>query len=156
MRVEAGYLVLGHFGRAPIRVHWSMPIGAFILCGFAFAPGAWLGFLIIILLHELGHALMARAVGCEVYSIDAHAIGGSCEIAGVVTTKQRGLIAWGGVLGQLAALISVPVWSALLPSWPVVAQLISVLTTTNLIIMALNLLPVRPFDGADAWQLFRR
>lgn len=156
MRVQSGYLVIGHFGRAPVRVHWSMPVGAFILCGFAFVPGAWLGFLILILAHELGHALFAKALGCEVFSIDAHAVGGFCEITGYVTGKQRSLIAWGGVLAQLAVLLTVPLLSLLLPAWPFVVQLLSVLTTTNLILIALNLLPVWPFDGAEAWRLFRR
>jgi Zn-dependent protease len=43
-----------------------------------------------------------------------------------------------------------------LPSWDIARQFTSTLTTTNLIVIALNLLPVRPFDGAEAWQLFRR
>ncbi|MDI1442694.1 hypothetical protein [Polyangium sp. 6x1] len=30
------------------------------------------------------------------------------------------------------------------------------LTTTNLMLMALHLIPARPFDGAEAWRLFRR
>ena len=156
MRFRDGYLVIGHLGRAPIRIHWSTPIGAFILCGFAFAPGAWLGFLVLVLAHELGHALVARAFGCEVFSIDAHAAGGHCEIAGDPTSKQSAMIAWGGVLAQLAILITSPIWSRLLPSWGIARDFTSTLTTTNLVVLALNLLPVRPFDGAEAWRLFRR
>jgi stage IV sporulation protein FB len=156
MKFRNGYLTLGHFGGAPIRIHWSTPVGAFILCGFSFSPGGWLGFLILVLVHELGHAVLARALGCHVVSIDTHAIGGVCAYTGDVTSRQAAIIAWGGVLAQAAVLVTAPLWSKLLPSWGFAAQLTSVLTTTNLIMIALNLLPVRPFDGADAWRLFRR
>lgn len=156
MRYRDGYLVIGHFGDAPIRVHWSMPISAYVLCGFGFVPGAWLGFLLLILLHELGHAFLARAFGGHVVSIDAHAVGGSCAWGGDISYKQRAMVAWGGVLAQLAVLITSPLWSKLLPSWSFFQDFASVLTTTNLVLIALNLIPVRPFDGAEAWQLFRR
>lgn len=131
MRIRDGYLVIGRFAGAPIRVHWSMPIGAFILCGFAFAPGAWFGFLLLVLVHELGHALFARAFGCQIFSIDAHAMGGHCEIAGDhLTSKQCAVIAWGGVLAQLAVLLTSPIWSRLLPSWDVARQFTSTRTST--------------------------
>ncbi|MDI3288474.1 hypothetical protein [Polyangium sp. 15x6] len=156
MRVRDGYLVIGHFGRAPIRIHWTMPLGAFVLCGLRFAPGAWLGFLILVLVHELGHALLARAVGGYVASVDVHAVGGSCEWGGDVTMKQRAIVAWGGVLAQLAVLLTAPVWSSVLPSGGFFGEITTALTTTNLMLIALNLIPAPPFDGAEAWRLFRR
>ena len=156
MRVRDGYFVIGHFRRAPIRIHWSMPLGAFVLCGFSFAPGAWLGFLILVLVHELGHALLAGAVGGHVFSIDVHAAGGSCDWTGEVTMKQRAIVAWGGVLAQLAVLLTAPLWSSVLPSGGFGGALTSTLTRTNLVLIALNLIPTPPFDGAEAWRLFRR
>ncbi len=155
-RIRDGYLEIGRFGSAPVRVHWSAPVAAFVLAGFAFAPGAWLGFVLLILAHELGHAALARYYGCHVISIDAHALGGTCMFHGHVTGRQSSIIAWGGVLAQLAILVTSPLWSRLLPSWHVFAQLTYTLTATNLILMVLNLIPVRPFDGAEAWQLLRR
>jgi len=156
MRFRDGYLVIGRFGDAPVRIHWTTPICAFVLCGFEFVPGAWLGFVLLILLHELGHALVARKLGCYVVSIDAHALGGSCGFGGDVTRREHAMIAWGGVLAQLVVLVSSPLWSRLLPSWSFFMDLQSVLIRTNLVLIALNLIPVRPFDGADAWNLFRK
>ena len=54
-----GYLTLARFRGAPVRVHWSTPIGALFFTRFAFLPGAWLGFFLLLLLHELGHLLAA-------------------------------------------------------------------------------------------------
>jgi len=157
MRFRDGYLRVGRFGRAPVRIHWSTPVGALVLSGFSFAPGAWLGFLVLILAHELGHALLVRAFRHQVVSIDVHALGGVCAWDGsYATRRQRAFIAWGGVLAQLAILLSAPLWSRLLPSWGVAGQLQSTLTATNLLIIVLNLLPMRPFDGAEAWRVFRR
>lgn len=155
-RFQNGYLQIGRFGQAPIRIHWSAPVAAFVLSGFAFAPGAWLGFLVLILAHELGHALLARRFGCYVVSINIHALGGECAYAGGVTSRQSAIIAWGGVLAQLALLLTVPIWSSLLPSWRIFADLAYTLTRTNLILIALNLIPVRPFDGAEAWRVLAR
>jgi len=155
MRIQQGHLVLGHFGRAPVRIHWSMPLGAFVLSGLQFAPGAWLGFLILVLVHELGHALLARAVGGHVVSVDVHAVGGHCAWSGDVTARQYALVAWGGVLAQLAVLLTAPLWSSFLPVWGFFGQLTTALTTTNMLLIALNLIPAPPFDGAEAWKLLR-
>jgi len=156
MQIREGFLVLGHLGRAPIRVHWTTPIVAFVLTGFSFVPGAWLGFLVLVLVHEIGHALAARSVGGHVISINAHGLGGTCEWYGDVTARQRALIAWGGVIAQAALFIAASFASLVLPSWGFLGQIMYTLTATNLILIAINLLPIRPLDGAEAWKLFRR
>ena len=74
--MEGGYFRIGRFGGAPVRIHWSAPIGAFAFCGFGFFPGAWAAFLLLILIHELGHAIMVRSFGLHVVSVDVHGLGG--------------------------------------------------------------------------------
>lgn len=156
MQFREGFLVLGHLGRAPIRVHWTTPIVAFVLTGFSFVPGAWLGFLLLVLVHEIGHAIAARSVGGEVVSINAHGFGGTCEWYGDVTARQRAIVAWGGVLAQGVLLIGAQIASFILPSWGFLGQFMYTLTATNLMLIVVNLLPIRPLDGAEAWKLFKR
>jgi stage IV sporulation protein FB len=144
MQFRDGFLVLGHLWRAPIRVHWSTPIVAFALTGLSFVPGAWIGFLVLVLVHEIGHAVAARSFGAHVVSVNAHGLGGTCEWYGDVTLKQRAIIA----VARFAAVV--------LPSWGLLGQLMYTLTATNLILIVINLLPIRPLDGAEAWKLFRR
>src|SRR5262245_31795457 len=58
MTMESGFLHLGRFRGVPLRMHVLAPLGALFFSGFRFEPGAWLGFVLIILLHEIGHALL--------------------------------------------------------------------------------------------------
>jgi stage IV sporulation protein FB len=156
MQFRDGFLVLGHLGRAPIRVHWTIPIVAFALTGFSFVPGAWLGFLLLVLVHEIGHAVAVRYVGGNVISSNAHGLGGTCEWYGDVTARQRAIVAWGGVAAQGALYFAARFTSFLIPSWGFFGQFMYTLTATNLIMIVINLLPIRPLDGAEAWKIFQR
>jgi Zn-dependent protease len=155
--LENGYLTLGRFHGARVRVHWSTLLGMLVLTRFHIAPGAWLGFLVVVLVHELGHATLAHRLGMEVVALDVHGLGGQCTYAGLPTSKQQATIAWGGVLAQSALLVASLVVVSIL-GWPrggQLGELCYALTWTNAGVIALNLLPIPPLDGADAWTLFR-
>jgi len=161
--MESGYLKLGRFGRAPIRVHWTAPLGAFVFSWFRFAPAAWAAFVVLILIHELGHAILVRRFGLVLESVDVHGFGGVCRYHGTPPPLRRSIIAWGGVLGQAALLaIASVVWLLLPPLASPIAndivhgQLLDTFLRANLIVMAINLLPIPGFDGAEAWKLFGR
>jgi Zn-dependent protease len=121
------------------------------------SPPACAGLLLTLLVHELGHALLVWRFHLAVLSIDVHGLGGACRWTGPATDVQRALVAWGGVLAQLLlvtsleliARLNIAVGSALL------AEMLSYMTAINLVIILLNLLPIPPLDGAQAWQLFR-
>ncbi|MFO0551048.1 MAG: hypothetical protein U0271_21845 [Polyangiaceae bacterium] len=146
---------LGRLGGVPVRVHWSIVLGALIFTSFRLAPGAWLGFLVIILAHELGHAAVVRWTRQRVLGIDIHALGGECRWYGNATPLQRSAIAWGGVWAQLALFVAaIPVmvlFGARLGSFGY--DLFYQLTWGSLWLAALNLVPVRPLDGVEAWKL---
>ncbi len=154
--MEGGFFRIGRFGNAPVRIHWSAPIGAFFFSGIGFYPGAWAAFILLILVHELGHALMVRAFGLHVVSIDVHGLGGVCQHIGTTTPIGRSLIAWGGVFGQAVILAIALILKLVLP--PIgnvyLAQAMSTFIGTNLWLMAVNLVPIPGFDGAEAWKLF--
>jgi Zn-dependent protease len=158
MIFRSGYLVIGRYHDAPMRLHWTVPIGAYLLTGADYVPGAWIAFVLLVLIHEFGHAALVRAFGLRVVSIDLTGIGGQCEWSGNATERQRATIAWGGVLAQLAALLVAPLLASLFPrpAPPFVAQMIATFGRTNLLLILLNLLPVKPLDGAEAWRIFWR
>jgi len=160
MNVKSGYLELGRLWGAPIRLHWSLPLGALVFTGLRIAPGAWLGFALLILVHELGHALAVMGAGQRVVAVDVLGIGGLCRFEGHPTLGQRVLIAWAGVLAQAAlGLATLAAWRFLgPPSSDFQADLVYAFTRTNLELILLNLLPVPPLDGVEAWgvlKLFR-
>lgn len=154
MQWNNGYLTLGRAAGAPVRVHWTLPLGALFFSRFTWSPGFWLGFFLLILAHELGHALLVRRAGGRVTEIIVHGIGGECRHTGGVSELDQAVIAWGGVLAQAVLLVVALVvrWTVGVTS-PFMAQLQSVWVDSNLTLMAINLLPIGPLDGATAWKL---
>lgn len=154
---ESGFLTLGRFRGIPVRVHWTTPLGALLFTGFSFAPVAWLAFFLLVLVHELGHAAMVRRYRHRVLSVEVTGFGGLCRWAGNATPYERGAIAWGGVLAQMALLVATLgyVMLAGAPRTFVGADLYEVFVGTNLRLALLNLLPMPPLDGAEAWPFLR-
>jgi Zn-dependent protease len=136
-------------------VHWTLPVAAFIFGHARIVPGFWLGFFLLVLIHEFGHAILVRRHRYEVVSIDVHGLGGVCRWRGEPSDLHRAQIAWGGVLAQAAALI-VAIGVLLLAGEPhsrFTADLANAFTRANLWLIGLNLIPVPPLDGAEAWKL---
>lgn len=153
--MKSGYLWIGRFRGAPIRLHWTVPIGIFVFSGLRFAPGAWLGFVLLILVHELGHALAVAHARLPVTSVEVLGFGGLCHWSGYPTPRQRVLIAWGGVLAQaaLAAVTFAAVLTLGRPAQPFAADLVDAFLRTNLWLMLINLMPIPPLDGVEAWGI---
>lgn len=153
--MNRGFWTIGRLAGAPIRLHWTLPLGALVMSRFTFAPAYWLGFVLLILIHELGHALIVLRYRLGLQEIMVHGVGGYCAHDPARTRFQDSAIAWGGILGQLAALL---VTGALLlvlgpPTSVHTAQLAHVFTETNLFLIAINLIPIEPLDGRKAWPL---
>lgn len=155
---SSGFFEVGRLAGAPLRVHWTTPIGLFILTHFSFNPLVWAALLLVIVVHELGHAFLARRYGLRLVSIDITAVGGVCRLEGNPSRREASIVAWGGVLAQAALLVAALLVRGVISvvTFGLLDCVFDTLITTNLIVMALNLLPVRPLDGADAWRLFTR
>ncbi|MBX2810553.1 MAG: M50 family metallopeptidase [Myxococcales bacterium] len=149
----AGYIVVGHDEKVPIKLHWTLFVAALAVGGWN--PGAWLGFLVVVVAHEMGHALMVYRLGGQVCGFVVQGIGGYCDWYGPISPKGRAAIAWGGTLGQLGLLFLTLVWLQMYqPITPFVIGMIRVLTWTNVVIVGVNVLPLPPFDGHEAWKFF--
>lgn len=152
---STGYWTVGRIRGAPVRVHWSAPIGAVAFTGFSWSPGLWAGFFLLVILHELGHAAIVRHFGYQVVAVRVHAFGGDCQWAGDPTRAEDAAVAWGGVLAEgvlwVAATIAVLVFG--FPTSPVLASLAITFTSTNARMIVFNLLPIPPLDGHRAWPL---
>lgn len=154
--MEGGYLTIMRVRGVPVRLHWTLPLGALLFSGGRVAPGLWLGLVLVVALHEAGHALVVHRAGLVNLGVDLTGFGGRCRWAGYPSEIQRALVAWGGVLAQLALLVVtlVSVWIVGSPEAPFLSDLVHAFSTTNAILIALNLIPLKPFDGAEAWPLF--
>jgi Zn-dependent protease len=154
--MERGYLTLFRVRGVPVRAHWTLPLGALLLSGGRVAPGLWVGVLLVVALHEVGHALLVHRFGLVNLGLDLTGFVGRCRWAGHPSEVQRAAIAWGGVLAQLALLIPAIAVALFvpLPQSAFLADLLEAFTRTNAILIAFNLIPIKPLDGAEAWPLF--
>ena len=155
--MSQGYFYLGRpvLG-IPLRVHWSLVFLIFLLGGPANPhPVRWGAVVFLILAHEYGHALVARWTGALPFSIELHGFGGLCRWDGHVSPIGRACIAWGGIWAQAIILISAIVIGAVFepPETTLLGQILLVFVVSNFIMAALNLIPIPPLDGAEAWML---
>lgn len=103
-----------------------------------------------ILLHELGHAVVARRHGVEIEEIDLWLLGGVARMSSYPKTAEdelRFALAGPGVTLAIASLFAL-VAAALPASTPdAVTALVSYQLFVNVAILAFNLLPAFPLDG---------
>jgi stage IV sporulation protein FB len=153
-----GYLLLGEVNHAALRIHFLTPVGALLVSGGSVDGPKWLAYFFLVLLHEFGHAIAVWRGGLRVLAIDVLPIGGLCRYAGIATPLQESVIAFAGVWAQLLAFaVAWPLHRYFGPAMSSqVRDFVWVFTTPNLIIAAINLIPIPPLDGADAWALFPR
>jgi Zn-dependent protease len=101
--------------------------------------------------HVAGHALLLIGTRLAVGGVMLHGLGGELLGEGEVTPLRRSLIALGGVLGQVALLCG-----ALLAAHVLPPELSEAFVRRNGIMLLLNLVPMRPLDGAQGWRLIPR
>jgi Zn-dependent protease len=145
---------LGRVAGIDLFLHPSfliLPLMVVLGGGDAFSMVVILGVFACVVLHELGHALMARRYGIGTADITLYPIGGVARL----DRMPRGagpemLIALAGPavnLGIAAALWSVLTVSGASLGATVLGAMIENLLSINLMLFAFNMLPVFPMDG---------
>lgn len=145
---------------ARLHLHWSaLALAAALLALWMRQPAQALeavaSYFGLLLLHEIGHAAMARRLGYRATDIRLGFMHGLCETEAPDTARDDALLAWGGVLAQLAvalpliALAQVPGVAAL----PGVGIPVAVFGYLSLLVALFNLTPAASLDGAKAWRL---
>jgi hypothetical protein len=108
----------------------------------------------VIVGHQLGHALAVAAAGGRLLGLDTTGVGGSCRWRGAGSVLERAWVAWGGMLMQAVLLGLALAFADSLAASPVGGQLRFCFVELNLALLAINLLPLPPLDGALAWRIF--
>jgi stage IV sporulation protein FB len=133
----------------PIRLHWSLLLGGFLFCAAQPRPLLLLGYVLLLFAHVLGHLLATAGTRLRISAVMLHALGGELLGEGEVSPVRRSVIALSGTLAQLAVLAV-----AIRVAMP--ADLHDAFTRRNGVMLLLNLVPIKPLDGAQAWRLPRR
>lgn len=157
--MNGSYQIGTAFG-IPIRIHWS-----FVLILFLFLSWGqlWLALPLFgsVLLHELGHSLVAQRFGVRVVDITLWPLGGMARLASMPeSSKVEALVAIAGpavnavltVLSGIGFLLSVFLVPAL-------AIFFVQLAWINLTLGVFNLVPAFPMDGGRvlrAWLARKR
>lgn len=105
-----------------------------------------------VLLHEISHALAARAFDMPVSSINLHFLGGATEIEGEAETPWREFVI--AVVGPLTSIaVGAAAWLALDLFEPGLLRFtVASLAGANIVVGALNLVPGLPLDGGRVLQ----
>ena len=125
-----------------------------------------LSFFASVILHELGHALMARRHGLEVAGIDLWALGGLTRMRELPRTAGAQLqVAIAGPLVTLAVIVVATVAGNLVSPGASFTEIatgtgsatpafvwLSWLATVNLFVLVFNLIPAFPLDGGQIAQ----
>jgi Zn-dependent protease len=147
---------VGSVGQIPIRVHLTfLMLLAWLL--FSNTSGAPLretlfviAVFVCVLLHELGHALVAKRFGVETKDITLYPFGGIAAIVSQPTPKAELAIALAGPIVNFAIAGAMYPWIAIpdfAKSESLDMSLPARLFFTNLALAIFNLLPALPMDG---------
>jgi Zn-dependent protease/CBS domain-containing protein len=129
------------------------------------APFLWLlalltalGFFVCILLHEMGHAVVARKVGIPMNGITLFVFGGVAEMGGEPATPlQEFFMAIAGPLVTVVLIVFFGLLALLgyLFDWAEPAQLVCrYLTGINVVVLLFNMVPAFPLDGGRVLRSF--
>ena len=101
-----GYVRVARIDGMGIDVHWSCFIGGVVLSApSSFNPRLMLplivGYLLVILVHEMGHAIAARSQGLPVYGIRLRGMGGHCVTGVTAGARATFIVFSAGLFAQL-------------------------------------------------------
>lgn len=152
-----GRFYLGHIGKVPIYAAFDaifLVIFVFLFIGQNMSIDQILLVLIAlvmtVLLHELGHALVAMAVGMHGVSITITGLGGLCSYSGERHPKQELVISMAGPATNL--LVAWITWLFLsngMPADETLRFLVGYFWLWNLWLGIFNSLPIFPLDGGQ-------
>ena len=112
---------------------------------------AAIAFFACIVLHELGHAVVARARGMTISGVTLFLFGGVAELAGEppsAATEFLMAIAGPAVSLVLGIVFGLSAWIGYHGGWaPPVVTVLGYLGFINLLVLAFNLVPAFPLDG---------
>lgn len=160
-----GYVRVARIGGASLDVHWSCFIGGVVLSAPAsFDPRLMLplivGYLLVVLVHEMGHAIAARSQGLPVYGIRLRGMGGHCVVGVTAGARATFIVFSAGLVAQLllflATLQACSTWTRPEPSTP--GAFVFAFTFGNAVAFVFSLIPSTSrnglqSDGRVLWRL---
>ncbi|NEP15384.1 MAG: site-2 protease family protein [Leptolyngbya sp. SIO4C1] len=120
--------------------------------GLAWGAGFGMALLLFVsvLLHELGHSLVARAQGIQVNSITLFLFGGIAAIDKESKTPEQAFqVAIAGPAVSIGLFIVLTLVNQLVALPPLAALMVGAIAQINLVLALFNLIPGLPLDGGQ-------
>jgi Zn-dependent protease len=162
LRIHPSWFVILALATAAFQQHYSLslkdPVSATVLWGMGLATAVLL--FVSVLLHELGHSLVALAQGVQVRSITLFLLGGVASVERECSTARGALL-----VAAAGPAVSLVLGLGLLAGThgashlsPLLGAMVYQLGSLNLVLGLFNLLPGLPLDGglivkALVWQV---
>jgi Zn-dependent protease/CBS domain-containing protein len=112
---------------------------------------AALAFFLCILLHEMGHALVARAIGMPIHGITLFLFGGVAELDGEPPSagSEFAMAVAGPVVSFVLTIVfALVAWAGHAAGWfPEAVVVLAYLAIINASVLVFNLVPAFPLDG---------
>jgi Zn-dependent protease len=149
----------------PVVLSWTVLLGLpwflYLTKSFYGMAISFVAFFLLLLVHELGHAAMAKWRKVPVLEIELYILHGLCRYEQPDREVDDIWIAWGGVAAQGVLLLVAFGVNHLLLEYAFIYYLqiwwvAEIFISTNLILIVMNLIPVPPLDGAKAWRVVPR
>jgi ATP-dependent Clp protease adapter protein ClpS len=160
-----GHLKLLSANGTPVFVHWSFPVGGLLISAYV-GFNIWesvffcLGYVLVIAIHEAGHAAAARQLGLKVFAIYISGAGGECRSESPQTVKGAFFLWSAGLLAQTALFLGTVFYMQIIgkPTSQLARCLVLSFTVVNVILIIINLVPEKsgsglPTDGYVLWKL---
>jgi Zn-dependent protease len=144
---------------ARVYVHWTVLAVVLLLALISlrspvYAAISIASYLAVIVVHETGHAWVAHRLGYHVEDVRIAFFHGRCTYEAPYTESDDAMIAWGGVLAQLAIALPVLIVATLFDDRDLgyASPVVAFLGYLNLLIALVNLAPAAGLDGHTAWR----
>lgn len=152
---QSGYIGPVEIFNISIYVHWSFPIGGLFLASFIGELNVFSSVLLaayytsLVLIHELGHAIVAIHYKTNIKAIVILGSGGFCVADVPDRFRARFLFYAGGIIAQLFALLAVILLIPIIESTDSLAlkYFTFVYTIVNVVMIVINLVPYNQNDG---------
>lgn len=145
-----GGIRLGRLFGIPIQINWSFLLLMAIFALWQGLPGLVLLVVVFlsVLLHELGHSLVARRLNVPILGIDLHFFGGAAKMGRMPSSPREEILIAAAGPAVSFALALLGFLLLLLTRFQPLAYFAGV----NLVLGGFNLLPALPMDGG---RIFR-
>jgi len=167
MTAKRGYAKVAELRGVPVWAHWSLPLGGAIVSLYGqVEPQQWMyycmAFVLLVVVHELGHVLAAVALRLKVFSVEISGMGGLVRFERPRRIRDSVLVYTAGQLAQIAAFLLTIAYVKIAgpPTHPYGRALVNTFTIVNASVFVVNLIPYRDkrsglsTDGSMLWRLF--